>query len=155
LKYAINKVQENQVGLKLNGTHQLMVYDDDVKMLGDSIKTLKKNTGTLTDASEEVGLEINTEKTKYMLLSYHQNAGKNHDIKIDNRFFENVAQLKNLRKTVTNQSLIQEEIKRRFNSVNACYRSVQNLLSARLLSKNVKIRIYKIIILVCNIKEGT
>jgi hypothetical protein len=81
------------------------------------------------------------------LLSHHQNAGQNHDIKIPNRSFENVAQFKFLGTPVTDQNLIQEEIKRRLHSGNACYHSVQKLLSSRLLSKNVKIRIYKTIIL--------
>jgi hypothetical protein len=81
------------------------------------------------------------------LLSLHQNAGHNHDIKIANRCFDNVGQFKYLRTTVTNQNLIQEEIKRRLNSGNACYGSVQNLLSSRLLSRKVKIRICKTTIL--------
>jgi hypothetical protein len=68
LKYAIRKVQENQLGLKLNGTHQLLAYADDVNLLGNNLDTKKKNTQTLSDASKEVGLEINAEKTKYMLL---------------------------------------------------------------------------------------
>jgi ABC-type siderophore export system fused ATPase/permease subunit len=58
----------------------------DVNLLGDNVDVLKKNTQTLIDASKEVGLEVNTEKTKYMLLSRHQNAGQNHDIKIGNMF---------------------------------------------------------------------
>jgi hypothetical protein len=78
-----------------------------------------------------------------MLLSRHQNVGQNHDVKIGDRSFENVAQFKYLGTTVTDQNLIQEEIKRRLNSGNACYYSVQNLLSSRLLSKNLKLRIYK------------
>jgi hypothetical protein len=82
-----------------------------------------------------------------MLLSRHQNAGQNHDIKIGDRSSQNVAQFKYLGTTVTNQNLVQEEIKRRLNSGNACYHSVQNLLSSRPLSKNIKIRIYKTIIL--------
>jgi hypothetical protein len=63
------------VGLKLNGTHQLLAYSDDVNLLGDNIDTVKKNTETLIDASKEIDLEINVEKTKYMLLSHHQIVG--------------------------------------------------------------------------------
>jgi hypothetical protein len=81
LEYEIRKVQENQVGLKLNETHQLLAYAEDMNLLGDNIDTIKKNTETFIDASEEVGLEINIEKTKYMLLSHHQNVGQNRDIK--------------------------------------------------------------------------
>jgi hypothetical protein len=97
----------------------------------------------LPDASKEVGLEVNEEKTKYMLLAGDQNAGQNWEIKIGNRSCENVSQFKYLGMTVTNQNLIQEESKRRSNSGNACYHSVQNLLSSHLPSKNVKVRIYK------------
>jgi hypothetical protein len=71
--------------VKLNGTHQRLFYVDDVNLLGDNIDTIKKNIDTLIDASKEVGLEINVEKTKYMLLSHHQNAGQNRDMKIPNR----------------------------------------------------------------------
>jgi hypothetical protein len=99
-----------------------------VNLPGNNIETIKKDTETLTDASKETSLEINAEKTKYMLLSRHQNAGQNQDMKIENRSFENVSQLKYLGTTVTNQNLIQEEIKRRLNCGNACYQSVQNLV---------------------------
>jgi hypothetical protein len=64
LEYAIRKFQENQAGLKLNGTHQLLAYADDVNLLGDNITTINKNTETLIDACKEVGLEVNVEKTK-------------------------------------------------------------------------------------------
>jgi hypothetical protein len=57
------------VGLKLNATHQLLAYTDDVNLLQDN--SIKKNTETLIDASKEFGLEINTEKVKYMLVSHH------------------------------------------------------------------------------------
>jgi hypothetical protein len=63
LEYAIRKVEQNQMGLKLNGI-QLLVYADNVNLLGDNIDIVKKNTQTLIDASKQVGLEVNTEKTK-------------------------------------------------------------------------------------------
>jgi uncharacterized protein YfaT (DUF1175 family) len=89
-------VQENQVGLKLNGTHQFVAYADDVNLLGGNIDTIEKNTETLIDASKEVGLEMNVEETENMLLSHHQNAGRNWYVKIGNSSFENVPQLKYL-----------------------------------------------------------
>jgi sorting nexin-29 len=135
LEYAISKVQENQAGLKLNGTHQLLAYADDVNLLGDNINTTNKNTETLIDASKDVGLEVNVEKTKYMLVSRDQNADQNRDIKIRNITY--------LGTTVTNLNLIQEVIKRRLISGNACYHSFHKLLSSRLLSDNLKTRIYK------------
>jgi hypothetical protein len=90
LEFAIMKVQENHVWLKLNGKHQCLIYIDDVNLLGDNINTMTKSKEALTDASKEDGLEVNTEKTQYMLMSHHQNAGQNHNIKIGNRAFENV-----------------------------------------------------------------
>jgi ribosomal protein S2 len=92
-----------------------------VNLLGDNIDAIKKNMEPLIDARKEVGLEINTEKTTYMLLSCHQNAGQSYDIKIADSCFENVAKFRYLGATITNQNLIQEEIKRGFNSGNACY----------------------------------
>jgi hypothetical protein len=110
LEFAIRKVQENQVGIELDGEHQLLVYADDVNLLGDNIGTITKNTETLIDTRNQVGLEVNTKKTKYMLLSHHQNAEENHDIMTANSSFENMAQFKYLRMTVTNENFIQEEI---------------------------------------------
>jgi hypothetical protein len=124
LEYAIKNVHETQVGLKLNGTHQLLAYDNDMNLLGYNIETTKKNIETLTDASKEVGLEVHEGKTKYTLVSSHQNAGQNREMKIAKRSSGNVSQFKYLGMTVTNQNLIQEEFKRRFNSGNGCYHSV-------------------------------
>jgi hypothetical protein len=103
LEYAFKKVQENQVGPKLNGTHQLLAYAGDVNLLGDNMDTIKKNTEALTDANKEVSLEINVERTKYMLLSRQQNVGQNRHMKRANRSFEIVSQFKYLETTVTNQ----------------------------------------------------
>jgi hypothetical protein len=142
-EYAIRNVQENQMGRKLNWRPQPLAYADDVNLLGDNINAIKQNTETLNAASKEVDLQVKIEKTKCMLLSCHQNARKNHDIKIGNRCFDNVAQFRYLGTTITDKTLIHEEIKRRLNSGNACYSSIQNLLSSRLLSRNIKIRTHK------------
>jgi hypothetical protein len=93
-----------------------------------------------------VGVEGNPEKTKYMLMSRSQKIRQKQSIKIANRSFEDVAEFKYLGKTLTDQSCMHEEINSRLNSGNACYRSVHSLLSSRLLSRNVKVKIYKIII---------
>jgi hypothetical protein len=76
-----------------------------------------------------------------MLVSRDQNADRNHDIKIGNISFETVSQFKYLGTKVIDQNLIEEEIKRRLNSGNACYHLVHNALFSRLLSKNMKVRI--------------
>jgi len=69
LEYAIMWVQINQDGLKLNGTHQLLVYTDDVNMLGGSIHTIKENAEALIVSSKKTWLEVNADKTKYMVMS--------------------------------------------------------------------------------------
>jgi hypothetical protein len=90
---------------------------------------------------------VNPEKTKYMLVSHCQKAGQRQSIKMANRSFENVAKFKYLGITLTDENCIHEKIKSRLISGNACYHSVQSLLSSHLLSRNVKVKIYKTIIL--------
>ena len=131
----------------MNGELQLSVYADDVIILGRSVHTTKENAEALVRvvASKETGLEVNAEKTKHMVLSRDQNAGRSHSIKIDFSSFESVEEFKYLGTTLRRQNSIQEEIKSRLKSVNACCYSVQNLLSSSLLSKNLKI--YRTIIM--------
>jgi hypothetical protein len=101
----------------------------------------------LLDANKEVGLEENPEKTKCMLMSLSQRLGQSHSIKISNRSFEDVAKFKYLGTTITDEYCMHEEIKSRLNLGNSFYHSVQSLLSSRLLSRNLKVKIYKTIIL--------
>jgi hypothetical protein len=70
LDYVIRRVQENQEGLKLNGTHRLLADAYDINVVGESLDTVKRNTEALLDASKEVGVEVNQEKTKYILISH-------------------------------------------------------------------------------------
>jgi hypothetical protein len=85
---------------------------------------VSKNTEALVAATEEIGLEGNVDKTKYMVMSRDQNAGRNHSVKIDNSSFERAEEFKYLGTNLTNQNSIQEEVKSRLKSGNACYYSV-------------------------------
>ena len=146
IKYAIRRVHVNQDGLKLDGTHQIVVYAVDIYILGGSVHTIKENTETLVVASKKIGLDVNDDKTKYMATSRDQNAGQRHIIKTDNISLEMAEEFKYWGTTVTYQNSIQEDLKSRLKSGNACYHSVQNLLPFSLLFKNRKITIYRTII---------
>jgi hypothetical protein len=145
LEYATRRVQENQEAVKLYGTHHLLAYADDINIVAENIDTIQENKDALVYATKEIGPEENPEKTKYMLISHYKKAGQKHSIKIAKTSFEDV--VKYFGTTLTDQNCTHKEITSRLHSGNACYHSVESLLSSRLLSRNVKVKIYKTIIL--------
>jgi sorting nexin-29 len=120
LEYVFRRDQVKQYGFKLNGKHQLLVYADDVHIFGGGVHAIKENAEALVVVSKESGLVITADKTKYMVMSRDQNAGRSHNIKTDNGTFERVEEFIYLGTILTNQISIQEEIKSRLNSGNAC-----------------------------------
>jgi predicted transcriptional regulator len=91
--------------------------------------------------SKDIGLEVNVDKPKYMVLFRDQNAERRHNVKTENSSIESVEQFEYLGTNLTNQNSVQEEIKGRRKSGNACYHSVQNRLFSGLVSKNIKFKI--------------
>ena len=82
LDYAIRRVQENRIGLNMNEKYQLLVYADDVNMLGKNLQTTMINTEIFIKASKDIGLEVNSDETKYMITSRQQNIVQNQNIVI-------------------------------------------------------------------------
>jgi len=115
--------------------------------LEGSVHSIKKDTEDLVAPSKETGLEVNADKTMYMVMSRDQNAGPSRSVKTDNISFGRVKGCTYVGAILTDQNSIQKEIKSRLKSGNVSFHSVQNRLSSRLLSKNIKIKIYRSIIL--------
>jgi hypothetical protein len=103
LEYAIKRVQVNQDGLKLNGMHQLLAYADDANMLRGSVQPVRENAEALVISAKEIGLEVNTDKTKYMVMSRVQNAGRDQGVKIDKSSIERVEEFKYLGAALTDK----------------------------------------------------
>ena len=114
-------------------------------MLGENLQTIRENTEIIIKASKDISLEVNSDKTKYMITSRQQNIVQNQNIVIENLSFEMVEKFKYLRVTVTNTNDIREEIKRRINMGNACYYSLEKISSSHLHSKKLKANTYKTI----------
>jgi hypothetical protein len=104
-------IQVNQDSLNLNGRHQLLAYANDVKILGASAHTVKENAEALVVATKEIGLEVNADKLKFMLMSRVENAGLGHSVKTDNSSIQSVEEFKYLGTTLTDKNSIQDEIK--------------------------------------------
>jgi hypothetical protein len=94
LDYAIRRVQVKKDGLKLNGTHQLLVYADYVNIFGGSVHTIKEKADALVVVNKESGLEVNAGKTKYVVVYRDQNAGRSRNIETDNNSFQRVEEFK-------------------------------------------------------------
>jgi hypothetical protein len=101
--------------------------------LAENIYIINKITEALLDANNVAGLEVDTEKSRCMFMSHHQNTGDNHNITIAIKSFKHVAEVKYLGKR--NQNVYHKEIKSKLNLKNACYHSLQNFLSSCLLPK--------------------
>jgi hypothetical protein len=119
LEYAIRKVQENHEDLEWNETHLILVYADDVNLLGKSMKTVQRKYRKYIDSSNEICLEMNAKKITYTFLSRDQNAGQHHNLTTGNKLFENVVKVEDLGTTVTNQNYVHKGIRSRQNSGNA------------------------------------
>ena len=107
----------------------LLTYADDVSILGGSVYNVKENAEDLVEAIKEMGLKVNADKTKYIVMPRDENAERSHSMKNDIGSFERVEEFRYLGTTPKNQNSTLEEIKSRWTSGNACYYSVQNLLS--------------------------
>ena len=108
LEYAIRRVQENRIGLDMNGKYQLLFYADDFNMLGENLQTIRENTEIFVRASKDIGLEVNSDKTKYMITSRQQNIAQNKNKMIENLSFENVEKFTYLGVKVSNTNDIRE-----------------------------------------------
>ena len=95
--------------MKLKVTHQLLIYVDDGNILGGSVHTVKEKAEALIVARKEAGLEVNADKTKYMVMSRDQNEGRIHSFNIDNSSFVRVKEFRSMGTNLTNQKPIQEE----------------------------------------------
>jgi hypothetical protein len=124
-----------------------LIYADGINLLGDSINTIEENTVTILEASRDVSVEINAEKTEYMIMSHHPNSGQNQNIRTANESFENVVKFELFATTLTNQNDIHDEIKSRLNS--RMFAIIQSKIFCLPFSyqKNLKTKIYKTVIL--------
>ena len=111
-------------------------------MLGENLQIVRENTEIFIKATKDIGLEVNSEKSKYVITSRHQNVIQSESIVIGNLSFESVQKFRYLGVTVTNTNDFREEFKRRINVGNACYYSLKKILSSHLLSKKLKVKAY-------------
>ena len=97
--------------MKLNGTHQLLVYADDVSILGGRVQTIKEKAEAFLVDSKEIGLAVNADKTKYIVMSRDKNAGRGHNMRIDNTDFKIGEEFKCFGTNLTNQNSINKKLR--------------------------------------------
>jgi len=117
------------------------VYADDVDLIGEDTEVLQSKTDALVKACEEIGLQINIDKTKYMITSRNTGNEGNKNIIIRDEVIEKVNKFKYLGAYVTSKNEVTDEIKSLLVSVNACFYSVQKLLTSRLILSKLKLKI--------------
>ena len=127
---------------------------DDVNLISDDIRTVERNADVLLNAYKDIGLAVNTGKTKYMEIGLHRGITANAHVKIGSNSYEKIKTFKYLGSLLTNQNYIQAEIKCKLKVGNSCYYSVQRLFPSRHLSKNLKIKIYKTIVCCMFVRHG-
>ena len=121
LEYVVRKLQSGDPGVTLNGTTQILGYADDLDLLGDSREAVQINTRILLDAAKETGLEINEEKTKYMVMDRLGTSQEMGDLQVGRHTFEKVSEFRYLGTTVNDKNEIGTEINKRIHSGNACF----------------------------------
>ncbi|KAL4126538.1 hypothetical protein QTP88_010759 [Uroleucon formosanum] len=133
------KLGENNIGI--------LAYADDIVLMADSKDKLKEQSKQLINAAKRVGLEINAEKTEYMVVQRHEQIGcRNEVLEVENYKFKRVQQFKYPGTLITQQDEIGTEIKARIQAANKCYFGLTKLLKSRVISKNLKSQIYQTLI---------
>jgi len=130
----------------LNWFNQLFVFADDVDLIGDDIDALRGNTYVLVEACDEIGLQVNIEKTKYIIIRRNAVNNGHRYITINNENIEKVNKFKYLGGYGAIKNEVTEEIKSRLPTRNACFYSVQKLPTSRLISGKLKFNIHRTII---------
>jgi hypothetical protein len=132
---------------KLNSTPELLLYADDINILGGSMHAIVKHTKAFVVASKEIGLELNAKKTKYMTIPRDKYARQNHKVNLGDMSFEMLERFRYLGTTLTKQNSIHEDVKNIIKSANVWYNSAQNPLPSSLLSENINVKIYRTVLL--------
>jgi hypothetical protein len=148
LKKVVREAALDKEGVKLGENNiGILAYADDIVLMADSKDKLKEQSKQLINAAKRVGLEINAEKTEYMVVQRHEQIGcRNEVLEVENYKFKRVQQFKYLGTLITQQNEIGTEIKARIQAANKCYFGLTKLLKSRVISKNLKSQIYQTLI---------